>query len=200
MQGKFVIITGISGVGKSTITRNVETRIKPITRIGFGELIFEIKNQMGATANYEQLRASPNEAIPINYVNLAEELLLSRVSQLRQTTNIILDSHAVVNDHFGFRIVPEISNFDKAHLDAIIVIHAPFEVVKIRLAKEPKGRPTISKQIFENYKTLQDSVAIHFGITAKCPVYVLETDNNLDKSVNNLKEIFRSIGMYFESI
>jgi adenylate kinase len=200
MQGKFVIITGMSGVGKSTITRNIETCIKPITRIGFGELIFEIKNQMGATSNYEQLRESPNEAIPINYVNLAEELLLSRVSQLRQTTNIVLDSHAVVNDHFGFRIVPEISNFDKAHLDAIIVIHATFEVVKRRLAKEPKGRPTISKPIFESYKTLQDSVAIYFGLTAKCPVYILETDNNIDKSVNNLREIFRSIGMYFENI
>jgi len=198
MEGKLILMTGAPGVGKSTITRAIETHFKPIVRIGFGELIFEVKKQLGSTENYQHLRATPNKSIPINYVSLAEELLLNKAAQLRHTTNILLDSHAVVNDYFGFRIVPEITNFDKAKIDAIVVIHAPFEIVEQRLSREPKGRNPVSRQMFEDHKVLQDIVAVQFGLVAKCPIYLLETDDDLNRSVRALMEIFESIGMSFQ--
>lgn len=198
MEGKFVLMTGVPGVGKSTIARNIETRIRPIVRIGFGELIFEVKQQQGTTENYEQLRATPDKSITINYVSRAEEILLNRVAKFRHTTNILLDSHAVVNSYFGFRIVPEINDFERAKIDAIIVIHTPFEIVEQRVIREPKGRNLISKQSFEKYQTMQDAVAIHFSLMSRCPMYVVETDDDLSKSVSILIEIFESIGMSFQ--
>ena len=198
MEGKFVLMTGVPGVGKTTIARNIETRIRPIVRIGFGELIFEVKQQQGTTENYGQLKATPDKLIPINYVSLAEEVLLNRVAEFRYTTNILLDSHAVVNDYFGFRIVPEINDFERAKIDAIIVIHAPFEIVNQRVIREPKGRNPISKQTFEKHQAMQDAVAIHFSLMARCPMYVVETDDDLNKSVHVLIGIFENIGMSFQ--
>jgi len=198
MEGKFILLTGAPGVGKSTITRSIETRISPMTRIGFGDLIFEVKKQLGTIENYEQLRATPDKSIPINYVSLAAEVLLNRVTLLRHATNIILDSHAVVNDYFGFRIVPEINDFERVKIDAVIVVHAPFEIVEQRVIREPKGRNPISKHSFEKHQTMQDAVAIHFSLLAKCPMYVVETDDDLSKSLYILQEIFQSIGMSFQ--
>jgi adenylate kinase len=198
MDGKFVVVTGVPGVGKSTITRSIVTKIDPAVRIGFGELIFEVKQQQEIMVDYEQLRASPNKSIPINYVDRAAELLLEKVTLLRQTTNILLDSHAVVKDYFGFRVAPEINDFNKAKIDAVIVVHAPFDIVYQRLIKEPKGRTLISEQTFETQRTLQDAVAINFSLMARCPMYVIETSDNLDYSIRIFMDIFESIGMSFK--
>lgn len=198
MQGMFVLMTGVPGSGKSTIAHSLETSITPIVRIGFGELIHEIKQQHGVNEDYEKLRATPVKSIPINYVSLAEELLLTRVNSLRFETNILLDSHAVVNDHFGFRIAPEISDFRRVDLNAVIVIHAPFNLVEQRIRTEPKGRNLVSKQIFDQHQALQDTVAIGFSLAAKCPLFVVETNNSLDRTIQILLEIFESIGMSFQ--
>jgi adenylate kinase len=197
MKGKFILMTGVPGVGKSTIARNIQTRITPIVRIGFGELIFEVKQQQETPENYGQFKAKPDKSIPINYVNLAREVLLNRVDEFRDTTNIILDSHAVVNDYFGFRIVPEIIDFERAKVDAVIVIHAPFEIVKQRVIREPKERNLIPKQTFKKHQVMQDAVAIHFSLMARCPMYVVETDDDLNKSVRIMIGIFQKIGMSF---
>jgi adenylate kinase len=194
---KLVMLTGISGVGKSTIARHIEDRINPIARLGFGNIIYEVLQREGTDAGRTEIRTTPNRFISISAIKTATTILQERVVNLRQSTNVLLETHAVVSDYFGFWIFPEISDFEAVKLDAVIVIHSPFEIVEQRMIQKPEGRNLISKQSFESYQSLQDAVAVNFCLMAKCPMYVVETDNDLLKTSAILINIFENIGMSF---
>jgi len=197
MTNKLILLTGIPGIGKSTITQYLEKKIKPIVRFSFGDLIYEVLQQKGVKCNRLQIRKTPDKFVTINIIKYASKILLERAMEARKINNVVIESHAVVRDFYGFWVIPEITDFKSARLDAIIVIHTSFNTFRKRMNRAIDGRYEISNQTFQKYQSLLDSVAINFSLKAGCPLYVVETGDDVDKTCLSLLHIFNNIGMKY---
>jgi len=67
--------------------------------------------------------------------------VVARINKLRATTNIIIDTHAVTKEEWGFRITPfNAGLLTKLRLDVIIVLHRPYMDILKTSTEKPEGR------------------------------------------------------------
>ena len=113
-----MLITGIPASGKTTFTKQMEKLYNNIARIGFGDLIHQ---QMQDNVSYNELRKLPTDKINSTIINQIRDEIPKIIESLSDGKIILLDSHAVVHDIYGFRIIPELAQ-EINNLKAIILL------------------------------------------------------------------------------
>ena len=196
MPGKVVLLTGVPAVGKTTLARYARERIAHLHVVTFGEMIFEARQREEPTITYQEMRASPTKQAAGDSIAEATELLIERAGELRRTSNVLIDSHAVAKDDYGFRITPDSEAvLKRLMLDAVIVLHARPDTVLARMQSSPAGRRIVTPRQLATHEALQDAVAVAYAVASGCPVYVLEASSELDESLASLLRVFTAIGM-----
>ncbi len=195
---KVILLTGVPASGKSTLARALASAVSPVQTVSFGELILRLKTEAGATLDYPALRTKPSTEAPPALVEQARERLLAEVRQLRVQSNVIIDSHAVAKDEYGFRVTPDSSDYLRAlQLDAIVILHPKPEDVVARIAEEPAGRREVDVDNVIRHSALQDAVSIAYAVSLGCPVFTLDAHGPLSDLVLRLLAILESIGMKY---
>jgi adenylate kinase len=158
--------------------------------------------ERGGITEYECLRASSNELASPAFIASVDEQLLTEVTRHRLSTNILIDSHAVTRENFGFRVTGSSSSLlDRLKLDCIIVIHAPANERVKRIKTEPKGRLPVSVEEARLHETLQDSVAIAYGLMSACPVFIVEASEEPASLVTKIRAgVFARLGMTLDGM
>jgi adenylate kinase len=196
MPGKVVLLTGVPAVGKTTLARYALERVTRLHVITFGEMIFEARRREEPGITYQEMRAFPTKQAAGRTIETATELLIERAGELRQTSNVLIDSHAVAKDEYGFRITPDSEAvLKRLMLDAVIVLHAQPDTVLARMQSAPAGRRAVTPRQLATHEALQDAVAVAYAVASGCPVYVLEVCSELDESFRSLLRVFAAIGM-----
>src|SRR5579884_2111149 len=145
MMRKVLLLTGVPAVGKTTLAKKVEEAISPIHTISFGEMILEVRRHDAPGSTYEELRRNPTREANIDLIGRATAFLIERISQLRSSTNVLIDSHAVAKDEYGFRITPDSqSTLQQFNWDAIVILHAKHEDVAARINLRATGRRQVT--------------------------------------------------------
>lgn len=200
-MGKVLLLTGVPAVGKTTLARKAERTISPVHTITFGEVILEVKKRTLPNATYEELRRTPTKEASIDLIERATALLLERVSQLRNSMNILIDSHAVAKDEYGFRVTPDSHDvLQKLSLDAILVLHAKHEDVAARINRQAVGRRQVTPHEVATHEALQDSVSIAYAVSTGCPVFIIMASESPEEVLGKLLRIFDLIGMDYSKV
>lgn len=176
-KGIVVMITGAAGTGKSTLSREANSRIRPLHRVDFGQLLLERKIAQGFVGlTYEKLRAESATLISSEDVRAVDSSLIESLPKLRRTTHVLIDSHAVTREQYGYRITHYSSDdLSRIALDGVVVTYCdPAELVD-RHKRNPQGRPPITLFEAQHHMALQEAVAVHYAIACGCPCYLLDT-------------------------
>lgn len=197
VAGKVVMLTGAAGTGKSTLAAECAARIQPLHKIDFGQLLLDAKRKQGhPDLTYDQLRTLSANIITSEDVRAADSAFIESLPALRARTNVLIDSHAVTRESFGYRITHySFDDLRRIAFDAIMITYCNPDVWLERRSRDPQGRPELSQFEVQHHMALQEAVGLNYAISCGCPCYVLDTTSqNPAMLTDRVREIIRSIG------
>jgi len=187
--GLVVLITGPPAVGKTTLSEYLSEHVSPIHTVDYGSLLLDTLEEEGV--DYETMRAESAGIIPYNIIRNTDKKLIERINDIRSEYHVLIDSHPITKERYGYRSAHyDVEDLDNLGLDIIIVLHCkPSEIVK-RIESDPEGRHSVSENQVRTHTFLQDSVAVTYGVISDCPVYFLDSNQEINIIAKRIMDFF----------
>ena len=196
-MGKVILLTGAPATGKSTLRRNLVQSIPNLCAFDYGKLLLAQKSKQGMPIEYEELRKRSAAIIAPKDVKDLDEMMISEIANLRKEAHVIIDSHAVTREVYGFRAIPfSLSQLNRLGLDAVLTLRCRPEVVIKRIAAKTEGRPVLTAELAWEHQLLQENVGMTYGIASGCPVFIIDTSDIKGQEVADIAAaILTNMGM-----
>ena len=136
-----IYLTGAPATGKSTLMAALAERIQPLLSFSYSKELSDCINRRDQAAyTQDDMRRQSAGVITKADVDAVDDILVQTVRERRGSTHIMIDSHPVTKESFGFRVTP----FNETRLDAIrptliLTLYAAPEVVIGRLEKQSQA-------------------------------------------------------------
>lgn len=187
---KVVYLTGAPASGKSSTTRLLSELVPNLLIWEYGAKLTEhIKRRVEGVITQNDLRAQSAGVISPGDVEEVDHALIAFVAENRASQNILIDSHPVTKEAYGYRITPfSLERFGQLAPDEIWVLFASPSETQRRIAADNGGRPMVSEEEARTHTALQASVAATYGMSLGRPVYFFDTAGSRDEVVGRLAE------------
>ncbi|OHV18691.1 AAA family ATPase [Rhizobium sp. RMa-01] len=174
---KTIYLTGAPAAGKSTTVQLLREKIKELLVWEYGaELTRYVRSRPQINSQSDLRRLSADVITPQDILAVDRELL-NFVEIHRGSAPIIIDSHPVTKEDYGYRITAFSEDQVKAlSPDEIWVLYVSPEIAIQRITDNAQGRPAIDVEQARMHTTLQASVAASYGIATGRPVYLFDAN------------------------
>lgn len=133
------------------------------------------------------LRAKSAGSVTPKDIEAVDAQLISFVEQNRGSNHIIIDTHPVTKEAYGFRVTAfSLEQIQRLKPDEIWVFFTAPEVVLSRIANDAQGRRSVTLEEARMHTAVQGSVAATYGIATGRPVYLSDTNRPQDEVVEQL--------------
>jgi adenylate kinase len=178
MPYKVIYLTGAPASGKSSLTRRLRKLVTPISVFEYGaELTSYVNEVRGGSIDQAHLRDQSSQVVTPDDVAAVDQRLIEYVEQNRQRSHIVIDSHAVTKESYGYRVTAyALDQFARLSPTQVWVLYTAPETALSRIKSEAQGRPTISIEEARFHTHLQATVAIAYGMRMGIPVYFYDAD------------------------
>jgi len=183
-----VYLTGAPASGKSTLLRALAESITPLLPFSYSKALAERVSGQGSDLAEADLRARSSAIVSPQDVVAVDSALLDMLASRRGEAHIVIDSHAVTKEAYGFRVTP----FRKETLQAIsptiiACLYTPAEATIARIEHHPQGRPLPSVFEANLHTDLQCTVALIYAIELGIPVYFLDSTKPTEVLVGEIR-------------
>ena len=183
-----VMITGIPGVGKSTITRLAlkRTTIK-FKLVNFGDLMFEEAVKQGLVEHRDEMR----KLDPV----VQKELQLraaQRIVEIAKEEPVLLDTHATIRTPMGYLLGFPKEVIETIRPNFIVIIEAtPSEILGRRLRDLKRDRDVETEEQIQRHQDLNRAAAISYAMHSDALIKIIENheDKGLEEAVNELVQV-----------
>jgi adenylate kinase len=175
-----VYLTGSPATGKSSLTQYLQQQVRPLTVFAYSKLLADHIAQR-QTASVNQLRERSSLLVTREDVATVDAELINAVQFTRRTSHVIIDSHAVTKEKYGFRVTPfSIEKLRLLNPTMIVDLFADSSVVLDRIRHNSQGRPTISSCEADLHTHLQATVALTYAIELNVPIYFVDSSGSVE--------------------
>jgi adenylate kinase len=183
-----VYLTGPPATGKTTLCAMIAKMLQPLRVFSYSKVLAEHVGRRSKTSlSQDDIRRESGRIITPEDVRAVDDMLLEIVRTERDSTHIIIDSHAVTKEDYGFRVTAfSISQVTALSPTLIFVLYASHQVIINRIASNDEGRPLISEFEADFHASLQASVAINYAIHLGVPVYFLDSAQSIEILANQV--------------
>lgn len=187
---KVIYLTGAPAAGKSSTTVLLLAHVPNIAVWEYGAKLTEhCIAKRAEIRGQEDLRARSSSIVTPDDVAEVDAALLEFVTVNRTARHVLIDSHPVTKEAYGYRITPfSLEQFAQLRPDEIWVLHASPAETRRRIAAASGGRPLVTEEEARTHSMLQASVAATYGMSIRCPVYMFDTGGDRDELVTRLAE------------
>jgi adenylate kinase len=190
MQGKKVIITGVPGVGKTTVInealKNLKTEGVEYQSINFGSFMFEVAKKDNIVRDRDQMRTLDRAV---------QKRLQQRAAQAiaQVSGNVLIDTHASVKTPKGYLAgLPEWV-LREIMPDIIVLVETDNDQILMRrLTDETRSRDKEGSRSIAEHQEFNRSIAAAYAMMTGCTIRMItNADFLLDRSVSELTDILR---------
>ncbi|MBY5503438.1 AAA family ATPase [Rhizobium leguminosarum] len=178
MSLKTIYMTGAPAAGKSSTARLLAEAVTPLQLWEYGARLTKFVRDRGAAISDQSdvRRKSANIVLPED-VTAVDELLLQFIETHRASSHVLIDSHPVTKEDYGYRITAfSLDQVGKLNPDEIWVLYTSPEVAIQRIGDDAGGRPMVDIEEARFHTTLQASLAATYGAITGKPVYLFDTN------------------------
>jgi len=190
MEGKKVIITGVPGVGKTTVINETLKKLKEegieYQSLNFGTFMFEVAKADNIVRDRDQMRTLDRAV---------QKRLQQRAGQAiaQISGNVLIDTHASVKTPKGYlaglpewvlrAIMPDI---------IVLVETDDDQILMRRLSDETRSRDKEGSRSIAEHQQFNRSIAAVYAMMTGCTIKMItNADFLLDRSTADLADVLR---------
>lgn len=187
---KVVYLTGAPASGKSSTTRLLRDRVRDLLIWEYGAKLTEhVVCRSNSVVSQDNLRARSAGVVTPEDVEDVDHALIEFVAKHRASRHVLIDSHPVTKEAYGYRITPfSLERFADLAPDEIWVLFASPEEIRRRIAADGGGRPLVTEEEARTHTALQSAVAATYAMSLGRPVYLFDTAAPREELVARLAE------------
>jgi len=176
-MGRVIYLTGAPATGKSTLCANLQQRAARLLLLSYSVMLRDhVRQRDGADIGAAEIREQSSRVITREDVMAVDAKLIDEVNAKRGTHDILIDSHPVTKESFGFRVTPFTAEQVKALApDAIVCLYAAPEALHGRIRQAPDGRPIPSIFELELHVQVQAAVATQYSVETGRSCYLIDS-------------------------
>ncbi len=183
-----VMITGIPGVGKSTITRLALKRTAINFRlVNFGDLMFEEAVKQGLVKHRDEMRKLDPMVQKQLQLRAAQ-----RIVEIARDEPVLLDTHATIRTPLGYLLGFPKEVIETIRPNFIVIIEAtPSEILGRRLRDLKRDRDVETEEQIQRHQDLNRAAAISYAMHSDALIKIIENheDKGLEEAVNELVQV-----------
>lgn len=174
-EGKLVIVTGVPGVGKTTVLTAAIAACKdrgvPVAHVNYGDVMFEEAKAKGLVKDRDSMRR-----LPVKKQISLQLKAAKKISDIAEKRNVILDTHMFIRTPDGY--MPGIPSWVGGMLspDAVVLLEADPSEISKRRAKDAdvRTREADSAEKVNEHQLLGRGGAAALSVQTGCTVAVAE--------------------------
>lgn len=185
---KVIYLTGAPASGKSTASRALQAQISDLAVFEYGARLTEmISGRQGGIASQDDLRAQSALVVAKADVDELDQILINFVRDNRSSRHVLIDSHPVTKERYGFRITAFSEPMLKAlNPTEIWVLFTSAAETIARIEQSSGGRPTPTAFEADLHTQLQASVAATYGVLNGSAVYLFDTGKSREAYIREM--------------
>ncbi|MEM0272027.1 MAG: adenylate kinase [Thermoprotei archaeon] len=190
-DGKLVIVTGINGVGKTTVLSTMLKQLPPnliVNVFNYGDVMLEIARTNGWVRDRDDIRK-----LPLDKQLLLQERAAEKLFNLASRGNVVVDTHALITTKNGF--LPGLPRWviETLRPDVIVLIEAsPEEIIRRRMNDTKRVRDDQSTvQEIELFLELNRSAAISSAVFVGASVLIVKNvEGDATQAASKIVKLF----------
>lgn len=173
-MGRVIYLTGAPASGKTTLSERIADRLPGIQLFKFGRELADYLSKREAVSP-DALRSGTDSIVTPQDVIEINRLAADFAAQHRNAHHVIIDTHALTREAFGFRMTPIGADLVRElNPDVLVTLVCPPGVLAERVKKDAKGRPPLSDWQLSLQTELQNVIPTTYAILCDRPAYFFE--------------------------
>jgi len=190
MEGKKVIITGVPGVGKTTVVNEALKKLQEqgieYQSINFGTFMFEVARNDKVVENRDQMRTLDRAV---------QKRLQQRAAQAiaQVEGNVLIDTHASVKTPKGYLAgLPEWVLRELMPDILVLVETDDDQILMRRLSDDTRSRDKEGARSIAEHQQFNRSIAAAYAMMTGCTIrIIINADFLLERSSTELADVLR---------
>lgn len=181
---KCVVVTGIPGVGKTTVLNSALEKLKEkFEIINFGDKMFEVAEKQKLVSDRDEMRRlSPDVQKKI------QKLAAIAIANVAEVNNVIVDTHCTIKTPAGY--LPGLPSWvleDLKPTQIVLVEASPEEIQMRRTSDETRVRDEDTVEEIAQHQAINRAAAMAYATLTGATVMIVENhDNRLEEAVEQL--------------
>jgi adenylate kinase len=178
-------LTGAPATGKSSICSAIAELIAQVRIVSYSTMLRQtVAARIAKSLDALEIRQQSAAIVTREDVQATDDMLVREVLAARQSHHVIVDSHPVTKEVYGFRVTAfTVDQLQALNPDVIVCTYAPAEELERRVRADPQGRALSSLYELDMHVKLQATVAAQYGVVLGRTSYFLDTSPPLHEVV-----------------